>query len=58
MKRQKGLHTTPTSTTITTSTSTTITTSTTTALYYQVRAGLKVSPRVPHRLIATTQGNA
>ncbi|KAJ3609655.1 hypothetical protein NHX12_024171 [Muraenolepis orangiensis] len=26
--------------------------------YYQVRAGLKVSPRVPHRLIATTQGNA
>ncbi|KAM3858032.1 protein FAM135B [Diretmus argenteus] len=26
--------------------------------FYQVRAGLKVSPRVPHRLIATTQGNA
>ncbi|CAL8362926.1 unnamed protein product [Arctogadus glacialis] len=26
--------------------------------YYQVRAGLKVSPRVPHRLIATTPGNA
>uniref|UniRef100_UPI003AB047BA protein FAM135B n=1 Tax=Centroberyx gerrardi TaxID=166262 RepID=UPI003AB047BA len=25
--------------------------------FYQVRAGLKVSPRVPHRLIATTQGN-
>uniref|UniRef100_A0AAZ3RTA7 DUF676 domain-containing protein n=1 Tax=Oncorhynchus tshawytscha TaxID=74940 RepID=A0AAZ3RTA7_ONCTS len=26
--------------------------------FYQVRAGLKVSPRVPHRLIATTPGNA
>uniref|UniRef100_UPI0037E9B0E5 protein FAM135B n=1 Tax=Semicossyphus pulcher TaxID=241346 RepID=UPI0037E9B0E5 len=26
--------------------------------FYQVRAGLKVSPRVPHRLIATTQDNA
>uniref|UniRef100_A0A8C4ZFT8 DUF676 domain-containing protein n=1 Tax=Gadus morhua TaxID=8049 RepID=A0A8C4ZFT8_GADMO len=26
--------------------------------YYQIRAGLKVSPRVPHRLIATTPGNA
>ncbi|KAM6958835.1 protein FAM135B [Aplochiton taeniatus] len=26
--------------------------------FYQVRAGLKVSPRVPHRLIATTEGNA
>uniref|UniRef100_A0A8D3C0I2 Family with sequence similarity 135 member B n=1 Tax=Scophthalmus maximus TaxID=52904 RepID=A0A8D3C0I2_SCOMX len=25
--------------------------------FYQVRAGLKVSPRVPHRLTATTQGN-
>ncbi|XP_061110796.1 protein FAM135B [Conger conger] len=25
--------------------------------FYQVRAGLKVSPRVPHRLIATTAGN-
>lgn len=25
--------------------------------FYQVRAGLKVSPRVPHRLIATTQDN-
>uniref|UniRef100_A0A674CND7 Family with sequence similarity 135 member B n=1 Tax=Salmo trutta TaxID=8032 RepID=A0A674CND7_SALTR len=25
--------------------------------FYQVRAGLKVSPRVPHRLIATTPGN-
>ncbi|XP_033830830.1 protein FAM135B [Periophthalmus magnuspinnatus] len=25
--------------------------------FYQVRAGLKVSPRVPHRLIATTQNN-
>ncbi|XP_056154744.1 protein FAM135B [Lampris incognitus] len=26
--------------------------------FYQVRAGLKASPRVPHRLIATTQGSA
>ncbi|XP_034560597.1 protein FAM135B [Notolabrus celidotus] len=26
--------------------------------FYQVRVGLKVSPRVPHRLIATTQDNA
>ncbi|XP_030596966.1 protein FAM135B [Archocentrus centrarchus] len=26
--------------------------------FYQIRAGLKVSPRVPHRLIATTQDNA
>uniref|UniRef100_A0A3Q3EGQ8 Family with sequence similarity 135 member B n=1 Tax=Labrus bergylta TaxID=56723 RepID=A0A3Q3EGQ8_9LABR len=26
--------------------------------FYQVRAGLKVSPRVPHRVIATTQDNA
>ncbi|XP_070702589.1 protein FAM135B [Pempheris klunzingeri] len=26
--------------------------------FYQVRAGLKVSPRVPHRLIVTTQDNA
>ncbi|KAJ8273348.1 hypothetical protein GJAV_G00100590 [Gymnothorax javanicus] len=26
--------------------------------FYQVRAGLKVSPRVPHRLIATTAGNS
>uniref|UniRef100_A0A665V4V9 Family with sequence similarity 135 member B n=1 Tax=Echeneis naucrates TaxID=173247 RepID=A0A665V4V9_ECHNA len=26
--------------------------------FYQIRAGLKVSPRVPHRLIATTQHNA
>ncbi|KAM4631244.1 protein FAM135B [Polymixia lowei] len=26
--------------------------------FYQVRAGLKVSPRVPHRLIVTTQGNS
>ncbi|XP_035536764.1 protein FAM135B [Morone saxatilis] len=25
--------------------------------FYQVRAGLKASPRVPHRLIATTQDN-
>ncbi|XP_026156209.1 protein FAM135B [Mastacembelus armatus] len=25
--------------------------------FYQVRAGLKVSPRVPHRLIATTRDN-
>ncbi|XP_073319504.1 protein FAM135B [Pagrus major] len=25
--------------------------------FYQVRAGLKVSPRVPHRLIVTTQDN-
>uniref|UniRef100_A0AAQ5ZDS4 DUF676 domain-containing protein n=1 Tax=Amphiprion ocellaris TaxID=80972 RepID=A0AAQ5ZDS4_AMPOC len=25
--------------------------------FYQIRAGLKVSPRVPHRLIATTQEN-
>ncbi|XP_067112010.1 protein FAM135B [Osmerus mordax] len=25
--------------------------------FYQVRAALKVSPRVPHRLIATTKGN-
>ncbi|XP_059205620.1 protein FAM135B isoform X2 [Centropristis striata] len=25
--------------------------------FYQVRAGLKVSPRVPHRVIATTQDN-
>ncbi|XP_064204299.1 protein FAM135B [Anguilla rostrata] len=25
--------------------------------FYQVRAGLKVSPRVPHRLIVTTAGN-
>ncbi|XP_072303851.1 protein FAM135B [Eucyclogobius newberryi] len=25
--------------------------------FYQVRAGLKVSPRVPHRLIATTHGD-
>ncbi|KAI9548558.1 hypothetical protein NQZ68_007424 [Dissostichus eleginoides] len=25
--------------------------------FYQIRAGLKVSPRVPHRLIATTQDN-
>ncbi|KAI1901638.1 hypothetical protein AGOR_G00036460 [Albula goreensis] len=25
--------------------------------FYQVRAGLKVSPRVPHRLIVTTPGN-
>ncbi|XP_074542979.1 protein FAM135B [Halichoeres trimaculatus] len=25
--------------------------------FYQVRVGLKVSPRVPHRLIATTQDN-
>ncbi|KAL7868420.1 hypothetical protein SRHO_G00098040 [Serrasalmus rhombeus] len=24
--------------------------------FYQVRAGLKVSPRVPHRLIVTTPG--
>lgn len=26
--------------------------------FYQIRAGLKVSPRVPHRLIVTTQDNA
>ncbi|KAM3597049.1 uncharacterized protein V6R79_025378 [Siganus canaliculatus] len=26
--------------------------------FYQVRAGLKVSPRVPHRLIVTTQDNS
>lgn len=26
--------------------------------FYQIRAGLKVSPRVPHRVIATTQDNA
>uniref|UniRef100_A0A667XZF0 Family with sequence similarity 135 member B n=1 Tax=Myripristis murdjan TaxID=586833 RepID=A0A667XZF0_9TELE len=25
--------------------------------FYQVRAGLKVSPRVPHRLIATAHGS-
>ncbi|XP_008294018.1 protein FAM135B [Stegastes partitus] len=25
--------------------------------FYQIRAGLKVSPRVPHRLLATTQEN-
>nr|XP_046274198.1 protein FAM135B [Scatophagus argus] len=26
--------------------------------FYQIRAGLKVSPRVPHRLIVTTQDNS
>lgn len=26
--------------------------------FYQIRAGLKVSPRVPHRLLVTTQDNA